>query len=48
MGTAPRLRAGPGQTGAVDWWQVLLGVLGGLAPLWLRMLAVLWRVRPTA
>jgi uncharacterized membrane protein YkvA (DUF1232 family) len=30
----------------VDWWQVLLGVLGGLALLWLGMLAVLWRVRP--
>jgi uncharacterized membrane protein YkvA (DUF1232 family) len=30
----------------VDWWQVLLGVLGGLALLWLAMLAVLWRVRP--
>jgi uncharacterized membrane protein YkvA (DUF1232 family) len=30
----------------VDWWQVLLGVLGGLLLLWLVLLAVLWRVRP--
>jgi uncharacterized membrane protein YkvA (DUF1232 family) len=30
----------------VDWWQVLLAVLGGLALLWLALLVVLWRVRP--
>jgi uncharacterized membrane protein YkvA (DUF1232 family) len=30
----------------VDWWRVLLGVLGGLVLLWLVLLAVLWRVRP--
>ena len=30
----------------MDWWQVLLGVAGGLLLLWLVMLAVLWRVRP--
>jgi len=33
-------------TDAVDWWQLLVGVLGGLLLLWLVMLAVLWRVRP--
>jgi uncharacterized membrane protein YkvA (DUF1232 family) len=30
----------------VDWWQVLLSVLGGLLLLWLVLLGVLWRVRP--
>jgi uncharacterized membrane protein YkvA (DUF1232 family) len=30
----------------VDWWQVLLSVLGGLLLLWLVLLVVLWRVRP--
>jgi uncharacterized membrane protein YkvA (DUF1232 family) len=30
----------------VNWWQLLVGVLGGLLLLWLVMLAVLWRVRP--
>jgi uncharacterized membrane protein YkvA (DUF1232 family) len=30
----------------VNWWQVLLSVVGGLLLLWLVMLAVLWRVRP--
>jgi uncharacterized membrane protein YkvA (DUF1232 family) len=30
----------------VDWWQALLGVLGGVVLLWLVLLAVLWRVRP--
>jgi uncharacterized membrane protein YkvA (DUF1232 family) len=30
----------------VNWWQLLVGVLGGLLLLWLGMLAVLWRVRP--
>ncbi len=30
----------------MDWWQVLLAVLGGLALLWLALLVVLWRVRP--
>ena len=30
----------------MNWWQVLLSVIGGLLLLWLVMLAVLWRVRP--
>jgi uncharacterized membrane protein YkvA (DUF1232 family) len=30
----------------VNWWQTLLGVLGGLLLLWLVLLLVLWRVRP--
>ena len=30
----------------MNWWQVLLSVVGGLLLLWLVMLAVLWRVRP--
>jgi uncharacterized membrane protein YkvA (DUF1232 family) len=30
----------------VEWWQVLVGVLGGLLLFWLVLLAVLWRVRP--
>ena len=39
--------AGSGGTLApVDWWQVLLGVLGGLALLWVVLLAGLWWVRP--
>ena len=35
-----------GHTGRVDWWQVLLGVVGGLLLLWAVLLLVLWRVRP--
>ena len=30
----------------MNWWQVLLSVVGGLLLLWLVMLAGLWRVRP--
>ncbi len=30
----------------MNWWQLLVGVLGGLLLLWLLMLLVLWRVRP--
>jgi len=30
----------------VDWWQLLLSVVGGLLLLELVLLAVLWRVRP--
>ena len=30
----------------MNWWQVLLSVVGGLLLLWLVMLLVLWRVRP--
>jgi len=30
----------------VDWWRLLLGVLGGFLLLELVLLAVLWRVRP--
>ena len=30
----------------MNWWQTLLGVLGGLLLLWLVMLLVLWRIRP--
>ena len=30
----------------MNWWQVLLSVIGGLLLLWLVMLAVLWRLRP--
>ena len=41
-----RRRCPRGHTDRVDWWQVLVGVLGGLALLWLAMLVVLWRVRP--
>ena len=38
---------GPGgHTGAVDRWQVLLAVAGGLLLLWALLVAVLWWVRP--
>ena len=30
----------------MNWWQTLLGVVGGLLLLWLVLLLVLWRVRP--
>ena len=30
----------------MNWWQLLVGVLGGLLLLWLVLLALLWRVRP--
>ena len=30
----------------MNWWQVLLSVIGGLLLLWLVMLTLLWRVRP--
>jgi uncharacterized membrane protein YkvA (DUF1232 family) len=31
---------------SLDWWQVLVAVVGGLLALWLALLLVLWRVRP--